>query len=581
MTLGAGTGRRIAGVFVLLLLMACVLPYRVAVFGLPDDASLAAAAGFDHRTAVLGIAAALALAGLWGAWRPLLAAPVRATVHDLPDLDTAFLLMVAAFLLVAALLFGNGDATYNEIYYFTDRMGLMDLGKLPYRDFLFNYGPLLIWTPWAVHRLLPDHWLLAYLITDIGFLLLSLLLIRGLVRALPVPPGARGLIFLALALFWLPLTYASGLHYCGIRFVAPVVLAFAARRLRGARLTRLWLQTLGSVLVAAALSFEIGLVMAVFCIGALLFLACAERRWPPLLALAGLLSALATIVALLPDWFTAPLTANFSGREFPLVPNVFLLFFLFSHAVAALLCLPPLLRAGATGRFALPDAELGLCFVAVIGILLIPGAVGRADFAHIFAFGFGTVLVALCWAANGPRPLRLFVYAGVAIELVAMNHWLFLAPALPALAGGPLAGKTAVPAPDKAATGRAIAAAWPGAYDPFFVASPAAGIETGFYTGSNDVVGAFATARKRAELRAAPVYLISTKLKPTAVGKPNALLDYERVVFAYVVKWPFPIPFRPRRTADALTGFINAAVANCQPVGRLDDVVICRNREVR
>ncbi len=572
MTLSAGSGRRIAAVFGVVVLMACGLPYIVAIGGLPDNASLAVAAGFDHRTAVLGIAAALGLAGLWAAWRlPPIAAAPRAIGTRL-GLDTAFAILVAAVIGIAALLLWNGDDTYNEIYYFSDRIALMDQGKIPYRDFLFNYGPVLIWTPWALHRLLPDNWLLAYLITDAAFLVVALLLIRGLVRALPVPVPAQGLMFVALALFWLPLTYASGLHYCGIRFVVPVVLAFAARRLNGAGPARLGLQPLASVLLAAAISMETGIVMAVFMAGVLLFLGAAERRWLPVLALAGLVATLAALVAILPTWFTAPLTANFSGREFPLVPNIFLLFFLFSQTVAALVGLPPLLRAARDGRLALPAVELGVCFIAVIGILLIPGAVGRADFVHMFAFGFGAVVVTLCWAANGARRLQLLVYAGIAIYLVAFNHWLFLAPVL----ADPAHSRLAHPAPAVVA---AVTRDWPGAYDPFFAIGVAPGIETGFYTGSNDVVGPFATARKRAELRAARVYLIPAALQNVPPERGNALLAFERTVFGYVVQWPFPVPFHPRGGTDALTALGNDAVANCQALARVGDVIVCRNRE--
>ncbi len=574
MTLSAGSGRRIAAVFGAVVLMACALPYLVAIGGLPDNASLAVAAGFDHRTAVLGIAAALGLAGLWAAWQMPPPAADPGAIGTRLGVEAAFAMLAAAVVVVALLLLWNGDDTYNEIYYFSDRMALMDQGKIPYRDFLFNYGPVLIWTPWAIHRLLPDTWLLAYLITDAGFLLLALLLIRGLVLALPVPVPARGVMFVALALFWLPLTYASGLHYSGIRFVVPVVLAFAARRLHGAGPARLGLQPLASVLVAAAISFETGIVMAVFLAGVLLFLALAERRWPPVLALAGLVTMLAGLVAILPPWFTAPLTANFSGREFPLVPNVFLLFFLFSQTIAALVGLPPLLRAARDGRLALPAAELGVCFIAVIGILLIPGAVGRADFVHMFAFGFGAVVVALCWAANGARRLQLLVYAGIAIELVAYNHWLFLAPML----ADPAHGRLVHPAPAVVA---AVTRDWPGAYDPFFAIGTAAGIDTGFYTGSNDVVGPFATGRKRAELRAARIYVIPATLRPVPPERGNALLAFERKVFAYVVQWPFPVPFHPRGGTDALTALGNDAVANCQRLARVGDVVVCRNREYR
>ncbi|WP_426168229.1 hypothetical protein [Sandarakinorhabdus sp. DWP1-3-1] len=585
-TLSAGSGRRIAIVFALVLLMACAVPYLVAIGGLPDNLSLAVASGFDQRTAVLGITGMLALASLWAARRPI-AATLQVpddNVSGYPGLDTAFSLTVAALLAVAVLLYLNGDDRYNEIWYFTDRHSLMALGRVPYRDFMFNYGPLLAWVPHAVDRALPGDWLRAYVIADAGFLLLSLILVRHLVGAMPVPDRTRGPVFLALGLFWLPLSYASGLHYSGIRFVVPVVLVFDMARLRGAGPGRLCWQPLGATLIAAALSFEVAIVMAVTSLGVLAFLAAAERRRAPLAALLVVAAVLAALVALLPAAFVVPLTANFSGREFPLVPGVFLLFVVFSLSVAALCGLPPLLRAAWTGRLVQADGDLGLCLVAVFALLMVPGGFGRADFVHMFAYGFGAVVVTLAWAANGSR-LRLLVYGAIAIELVAYNHFLFFKPLLGDLSRGGLARLLGADTPSPAAaralaaasTGQTVAAdrlaAYPGLYDPFFVALPSPQVELGYYTGTADVLGPAAIARKTAELNRSRHYLLPATV--ALRSSPTAALAYERRVFGYLLAWPLPLPFRPPDSAGALAAFIAAAVDGCRPVGRIDDVVIC------
>lgn len=587
-TLSAGSSRRVASVFALVLLMACGLPYLVAIGGLPDNLSLSVASGFDQRTAVLGIIGTLALASLSAAIRPT---PTQA-LTPVPDgaagwslgLDMAFALAIAALLSVTVLLYANGDDRYNEIWYFTDRHSLMALGKVPYRDFMFNYGPLLAWVPHVIDRALPGDWLRAYVLSDSVFLLLSLILIRHIVGAIPVPDRARGLIFLALGLFWLPLTYASGLHYSGIRFVVPVALVFDMARLRGAGVGRLCWQPLGASLIAATLSFEIAIVMAMTSVGVLAFLAAAERRRAPLVALTVVASGLATLVALLPAAFVAPLTANFSGREFPLVPGVFLLFVAFNLCVATLTGLPPLIRAAVTGRLVLDDAELGLCFVAMFALLMVPGAFGRADFVHMFAYGFGGIVVTIAWAANGSR-LRLLVYGAIAIELVAFNHFLFFRPLLGDLSRGGVARLLGADTPTPAAarvlaaasTGQVVdaerLAAYPGIYDPFFVALPSRHVELGYYTGTGDVLGPAAIARKTVELKGSRHYLLPANAATRS--SPVAALAYEQRVFGYLLAWPLSLPLRPPDSSGALTDFVAAVIDACQPVDRVDDVIIC------
>ncbi len=570
--------------------MACWLPYHVSLGRLPDTTSLSVAAGFDQRIAILGVFAVMGAAVLLAASRTPPAATQPVAPFRGPGLDASFAVVAVLIVVLTLVLLVNGDDRYNEVYYFTDRNMLMLQGKLPYRDFLFNYGPLLMWPAYLTGLAVGRHWLLGYAIGIGASLLLGLWLLRHIVRALPVPDATRGLIFLGPALFWLPLTYSTGLHYGGLRFIVPVVLAFEMRRLHGAGLGWLCAGPLLASMLAFGFSFEIGVAILLLGAGVLGFLALAERRLAPLLALGVYIAAWAGLVLLLPGWFVTALTANFSGREYPLVPNIFLIFTLFSLVVAVLSGVPPLIRAAITGRWVLAPADFGLCLVAMLALMLLPGAIGRADFIHLFAYAMGAVLATACWAANGTGPQRLQAYAGATLLLVVVNQALLVNLISHGLAashiGEIIAGRAPGPASvavkqaEVRKTGVAIATRYPGAYDPFLVTRAAPGIVTGYYTGSNDVFGDYAVTRKRAELDASRIYLLPASLKAPVRGEPSAQMQFEQLVAAYLVLWPFPITIDSSSRPGPLDGFVTTALANCNEVERIGSVRICRNRSL-
>ena len=568
-------------VIALVIIMACFVPYHVSLGGLPDNNSLAVAAGFDQHSAFLGICAVLAIASVIAALRPPVArlATIAQPIKG-PGLNASFYAVTLLTLAVLVALLVNGDDRFNEIHYFTDRQALMIMGKAPYRDFLFDYGPILAWAPYVMHAIV-GHWMLAYLLTDGLFLGLTLLLLRDLVRSLPVPPSSHGLIFVSLALFWVPMTYASGLHYSGLRFVLPVVLAFRMAHLRSAGLPRLIGWPLFASLLAFAFSFETGLVMLVLGGGILGFLALAERRAAPLLALAIYVGIAAAALSTLPDWLTMPLAANFAGREFPLVPNIFLVFFLASLAIAILAGVPPLLRAAVTGRLTIDTADLGLCFVAMLSLMLLPAAIGRADFIHIFSCGMGAVIVTACVAANAPRPLVVLAYCSIVVELVVATQILCLVPFANELRHGNLA-RMISGTPSAAATknpdGLTVAHRHPGAYDPFLIAGPLHGIDTGYYTGFTDVTNDYATQRKLAELAAARLFLVPVGLRPEPTNAPEALVVAERQVYAWLAIWPFPIAIDTKGRPSPISQVVEVALQDCLPIDTVGHIHVCANR---
>lgn len=582
------------------------LPYHWSPGGLRENTSLAVAAGFDHRAAVLGIVAGLGLAGLAQALLPAREAPAAPVTPGL-TLPRAFWGMAAATALLLLFQRFNGGPAFFEMGYYIFRMELMAQGAQPYRDFLFNYGPLLIFPAHWAHLLLPGDPYPAFILALTATQAANLLLLRALVAALPLPPPRQGLAFLALAVFWLPLTYGSGMHYAGPRFVLPVLLAFLlARQLRGAGLPRLVLLPLLAALACFLLGIEVGLVMLVFGLGALGFFALAERRAMPALALALLATIWAGLWFALPEWLVAPIVNNLDGREFPLVPSVFVVFYLATMLVAAAAGLAPLLRAVVTGR--LPETPaIGLCFVAVLAVMQVPGAVGRADFGHLQAFGLGGVVVCLALAAHG----RGFWpgYPALTIALCLLYQLVSLSLVTRSLPSGDLARAVIVQihavAPDlvrrgcdwagrdcsspekldgsaeraaeaaRRAAWQSIAARFPGAYDPFAAASPTPGIATGYFVGTADVFSPYAIARKLAELRAAPIYLLPADILALRDASSSGGLAMDPAIYRRLSLYPLDIPLQRHTSATALVALFDEAIADCRPLAEIAGIRVC------
>jgi hypothetical protein len=222
---------------------------------------------------------------------------------------------------------------YGEITYFIQRIEAVILGRVPYRDFAFDYGPAMLALPVGIYRL--SHAALsveaAYAISLVIHYAIGFALVAYVVSQL----NSRGRVFLLalIGLQWINPT--MGLQYTPLRFTIALASLFAIRHLH--RLTRdfpsrrLPLLALGGFLlplVNFSISPEMGLALTVSLLAYFLwFLFGAERRLA-VLALAVVAGVVVTALWFPRPYFDSMLSFGKGGANFPIFPTIHILGFL-------------------------------------------------------------------------------------------------------------------------------------------------------------------------------------------------------------------------------------------------------------
>jgi hypothetical protein len=325
-------------------------------------------------------------------------------------------------------------AYFGESGYFLARLDWMVMGKVPYRDFVFNYGPLELfpsyWIYWlgagalsveqAYATSLALHWVA-------GFYLLYFILSRL------SGPFARLSVFMVIAAS--AANFSLGLSYTPVRFLigAATVLRMhqCAAGALGQRFEKLRIAAAAFVapLISFAISPEMGIAAWLGCGCWFLF---QERRlrWgvvPTLLALP------ATAIIFSKGYFESMLSFGGGGYSFPIYPTAFMLFFLgMVFSVSPALAFGALVRGecppaagsqrrpGVASTLGTPVAGPGqralMAALCVVTGLPIVAALGRCDPGHIVFNGMGIALLFL--SALSRAKSRWFAPALIAYGLI-------------------------------------------------------------------------------------------------------------------------------------------------------------------
>lgn len=314
---------------------------------------------------------------------------------------------------------------YGEFTYFIQRVEAAVTGRVPYRDFAFDYGPVMLAVPVGLYHLFGGRISVeqAYFTTLLlhftaGFALLAYIVSRMRMAR------DHALVFLLVAIPFINLT--MGLNYTPLRFGVALSAMFAIRHLyvrarEGVRYC--WgLLALGAFafpIVNFAISPEMGLALT---IGLLVyfgwFLFGAERR----LALLGLLviGGVGVAVLLFPRaYFDSMLSFGKGGASFPIFPTIHIVAFL----LAAIWVIP---RLGVVAIREEPGVGAFAAGMAVLMGLFILPAMGRCDSGHVYLNGLGLFLLALAaatWVKTGPRLAVLIVFFLIFSVVDQITFW--------------------------------------------------------------------------------------------------------------------------------------------------------------
>lgn len=397
------------------------------------------ALGFSNRVGILALAAAIAV--MTGA--RLLDSGSRSTLSWFEDHPQAvpaprearveYGILAIASVVWCSVLWWWGrylvDPAWAEARGFHNGMDLLALGKVPYRDFFYNYGPATLYLPYGLSAATGGDvsFETAYLVAMVAFTAIGFWGLFLLVRTLALPTPQRA-IALGLSLAaWA--TINMGLQYTPLRFfVVPgciVLLDAALNRLHGIQSS--WRRFAIPLISAAAAAFaclvispEMGIAgsLGVIAFGVPRWMA--GKRGESVAFWLGCLAVNGAMLLLFPDYLLSVVAFASGAANFPIYPNlhnivlVGISLCVFPSLIAAALQNPSDCRA---------SLEMGL---AVGGGMMLPAALGRCDPGHVFINT--TVPATIMFAAAWARGRRAFVawavlYAIAFIVLLQYSYW--------------------------------------------------------------------------------------------------------------------------------------------------------------
>jgi hypothetical protein len=300
----------------------------------------------------------------------------------------------------------RGLGGFGESTYLIDRVNALAEGQVPYRDFEFAYGPLLIYVPWALtmlHLPVATAYYLFWLITT----LVGIGLLAMCISLLEVPGARKGEVFTLFCLFALSGLYCTGVNYSLVRFLAPVAAALHLERIqrsgRPSAFVRVVAGAGGYCLALLLISPEMAIAIAFgsFCWIALLSI---RREISTRMATIGLivLGSIQTLLFALADHLRLLATLREFSRganSFPVLPGPHILFFLLCCLVMAR-CVAGRLRAGS--RWRQPS------LLAAVSLPLLSAAFGRCDSGHVALNGIAILLFVTALLSTSPSLWNIY-----------------------------------------------------------------------------------------------------------------------------------------------------------------------------
>jgi len=319
------------------------------------------------------------------------------------------------------------DPAWCEARGFIYCIDLIAVGQVPYRDFMYNYGPATLYLPYWLSRASAGalSFEQAYAAILVLFKIGGLTALFLFLRRLEVPNFARPIILGLAFISWT--SESMGLQYASLRFfIVPIALILfdlitRKQDSRGiATPIRITLAAAGAVAACLAISPEMG-IAATVAVASYAFIHLLRRAIPTAAAcLAGAVLVFAATLFVFPGYLDSVFAFGSGGSNFPIFPNI--------HNVCmvamSLIVLPPLITSAlsdpAEGR-----APLALA-LAVGGGMLLPASFGRCDPGHVAINGMAIIFLMFpAAAAAGKIAFRtwLAVYAVVWVLLIQYSYW--------------------------------------------------------------------------------------------------------------------------------------------------------------
>jgi hypothetical protein len=392
------------------------LPFRFPPTGMMASPSLVF--GFNNAVAFVAVVTLVGVVAVLRLWRQSRSSTPPAPWFSSARLESerirtrVFASMAAAHVVLTLLMWASTRTSSAwridfEASHFLWRLQLMELfGARPYLDFQHEYGPALLYVPLLAHRLLAPAGVsleAAYYLTYLAASVLGLWAIRVILDHAQAPRGRKEIAFCLLAAA--ALTPYMGLNGNLVRYLPPYVGVLLADRALSSSRGPLWAVLVVSVVGAVniLISPEIGLAFYLGWGGYCAFIALTDRR-RALVGLTGLAATAALAGLTLPVQYAGSVLSFSAGAaNFPLLPAAHIVLYL-----TTLFLVVPALLADAWSGQGRPAALLFA--MGLVCVLMVPGALSRADPPHVLFFGLGVSLLLFVHAASRSRP-AFVIYA--------------------------------------------------------------------------------------------------------------------------------------------------------------------------
>jgi hypothetical protein len=372
--------------------------------------------GYNNRIGILLLFFFVTIGTIWtnGFY---LSADASADNRRLPRWMLFWGLALVALGCTVMYLFAGRYGGFGESYYLIDRIWILHMGRVPYQEFEFAYGPAQLYGPLLLHKLMqvgiPQAY---YLFWALSYLLGTYFLFKS-VDEVEFPTAAKPWIFSLLLATGLFAIIRMGANYTFLRYVLPVFFVIRLqRRFRDSHARSIILDvflcaahcgilTLLSPETAVAFAFA-SLCVCVFCRGASL----SDRG-----LIAGLLviSYAATFLIAFKLHVLDTLLADGGGAiSFPIVPTPTILIYF----VALFVCACYLYRSFI--EHSTDDSSLGLVFFS---IPMVAAALGRCDPSHVFWNGLAAFFASSLYVSTYKRVWIAYGAAVVLFVFVAPN----------------------------------------------------------------------------------------------------------------------------------------------------------------
>ena len=409
------------------------------IFALPysfpnknETASLSYAFGFNNKVSIIGTLMAIFLAYIALPFLRLTRSFPMPTIFTpknkvgLPgQKEKLFWLYVSIYILISIFCFSvfNNPNFHGEDDFFIRNIDLLQMGKIPYKDFWYHFGPALIYIPLFIKKIISLFEIstrTSYYIFHGLVSLFGLYMLYYLINKFDIEQKYKNLIFAIIAL--LQINFQMGVQYTVFRTLLPFYFIFLLNDCLTSDLkttsiiSNFKLFILPSLLLIVTFSFfiEVGVAFSM-ALAVYLFAASFAMKSRKIFFI--FCFSLASVLLLVPFLPQSIFYGIFNyiggGQSFPVFPSPPVLIYLFS----LLYSIPILFKTENTNN-SMPTS----ISYATLCVFLMPGAFGRGDPGHIFFYGIGTfIATAAILARTSPKAFKAYMATFTVIFALSLS----------------------------------------------------------------------------------------------------------------------------------------------------------------